>query len=142
MKNQKGFTIIELIVVIAIIAVLAGIVLVNVTKYIAKSRDAAIKEAMAQYAKYAAVYYEKNNGSFAGLSDDPTAQNINGYAVSNVKRGTQGNRAPFDDATRWCIINQLNAEIAAWCVDYKGNAKNIGDTGSCAPSGGGNGSCP
>ena len=34
MKNKKGFTIIELIIVIAIIAVLAAIVLVNVTQYI------------------------------------------------------------------------------------------------------------
>ena len=33
MKNKKGFTIIELIIVIAIIAVLAAIVLVNVTQY-------------------------------------------------------------------------------------------------------------
>ncbi|MCX6721887.1 MAG: prepilin-type N-terminal cleavage/methylation domain-containing protein, partial [Candidatus Staskawiczbacteria bacterium] len=43
MNKQKGFTIIELIVVIAIIAVLAGIVLVNVTSYINKSRNAAVK---------------------------------------------------------------------------------------------------
>ncbi len=37
-KKQLGFTIIELIVVIAIIAVLAGIVLVNVTQYANKSK--------------------------------------------------------------------------------------------------------
>ena len=41
-KFSKGFTIIELIVVIAIIAVLAGIVLVNVTSYINKGKDAAV----------------------------------------------------------------------------------------------------
>ena len=48
MKNHisKGFTIIELIVVIAIIAVLAGIVLVNVTQYINKSKDASIEADM------------------------------------------------------------------------------------------------
>ena len=40
MNKQKGFTIIELIVVIAIIAVLAAIVMVNVTKYIAQGKDA------------------------------------------------------------------------------------------------------
>ncbi len=43
MLKQKGFTIIELIVVIAIIAVLAGIVLVNVTQYIKKAKDTAVK---------------------------------------------------------------------------------------------------
>ncbi|MCX6719761.1 MAG: prepilin-type N-terminal cleavage/methylation domain-containing protein [Candidatus Staskawiczbacteria bacterium] len=42
MANKKGFTIIELIVVIAIIAVLASIVMVNVTQYIAKSKETAV----------------------------------------------------------------------------------------------------
>ena len=40
-NKSKGFTIIELLVVVAIIAVLTGIVLVNVTSYITKGRDAA-----------------------------------------------------------------------------------------------------
>jgi len=38
-SQSKGFTIIELIVVIAIIAVLSGIVVSNVNKYQAKARD-------------------------------------------------------------------------------------------------------
>lgn len=42
----KGFTIIELIVVIAIIAILASVVMVNVTQYINKSKDASIKANM------------------------------------------------------------------------------------------------
>ena len=50
MNKQKGFTIIELIVVIAIIAVLAAIVLVNVTQYISKAKDVAIKSDIANIA--------------------------------------------------------------------------------------------
>lgn len=50
MNKSKGFTIIELIVVIAIIAVLASIVLVNVTQYIDKAKDAAIKSDIASIA--------------------------------------------------------------------------------------------
>jgi prepilin-type N-terminal cleavage/methylation domain-containing protein len=40
MKRQSGFTIVELIVVIATIAVLASMVLSNVNQYMVKARDA------------------------------------------------------------------------------------------------------
>ncbi|MEI7424687.1 MAG: prepilin-type N-terminal cleavage/methylation domain-containing protein, partial [Candidatus Staskawiczbacteria bacterium] len=50
-KSKSGFTIIELIVVIAIIAILAAIVMVNVTQYINKSKDASVKVTMNEYVK-------------------------------------------------------------------------------------------
>jgi len=58
MKTQRGFTIIELIVVIAIIAVLAAIVLVNVTQYINKGKDAAIKGNLSTIMTNAAVFFD------------------------------------------------------------------------------------
>ena len=39
-KNNKGFTIIELIVVIAIVAVLATIIITSVNQFQTKGRDA------------------------------------------------------------------------------------------------------
>ncbi len=53
--SKKGFTIIELIVVIAIIAVLAGIVLVNVQAYINKSKGTAFRASVDQFIKAALV---------------------------------------------------------------------------------------
>ncbi|OGZ79475.1 MAG: hypothetical protein A2358_04320 [Candidatus Staskawiczbacteria bacterium RIFOXYB1_FULL_37_44] len=44
--TAKGFTIIELVVVIAIIAILAAIVLIGISGYIKKSQDASLKENM------------------------------------------------------------------------------------------------
>lgn len=58
MNKQRGFTIIELIVVIAIIAVLAAIVLVNVTQYINKGKDASIKGNMSTIITNSAVYFD------------------------------------------------------------------------------------
>ncbi len=70
-KRVEGFTIIELIVVIAIIAVLAGIVLVNVTQYInnakvARAHVEADNIATALSAFYAAhgSYPYNNNQAF------------------------------------------------------------------------------
>ena len=57
-KNKnKGFTVIELIVVIAIIAVLSAIVLFNVNVYIAKSRDAKRVADIASIQKALEMYY-------------------------------------------------------------------------------------
>ena len=39
MENLRGFTIIELLVVVAIMAVLAGLVIANVLTYISKGKD-------------------------------------------------------------------------------------------------------
>ena len=63
MQKQKGFTIIELIVVIAIIAVLAGIVLVNVTSYINKGRDASVVGNLHTMLTNGAVFFDTNPGS-------------------------------------------------------------------------------
>jgi prepilin-type N-terminal cleavage/methylation domain-containing protein len=58
-KNQKGFTIIELIVVIAIIALLSGIVATNVTKYINKAKVARANTDAKNIEKALLAFYSK-----------------------------------------------------------------------------------
>src|SRR3989344_3007566 len=60
-KKSKGFTIIELLVVVAIIAVLAAIVLVNVTAYINRGKNAAIKGNLSTVLVNSAVYFDENS---------------------------------------------------------------------------------
>jgi len=60
MKNyQKGFTIIELIVVIAIIAVLSGIVVVNMSTITTKSKLARVKADVNNFQKAFILFYAK-----------------------------------------------------------------------------------
>jgi prepilin-type N-terminal cleavage/methylation domain-containing protein len=75
MNLYKGFTIIELIVVIAIIAVLTGVVLSSVNGYMNKAKVAASKAQIQQLTKYTTMYYEAN-GSMAGFCSDITSLNI------------------------------------------------------------------
>jgi len=125
MNKQKGFTIIELIVVIAIIAVLAAIVLVNVTQYIAKSRDAAIKGNMATIATNAAVFFDGNNtyvGFASGASYSQPASAVNSAG------GTMG--TPNASTSAFCVSATLTDDTTTWCIDSTGY-KGALTTGAC-----------
>jgi len=128
MNKSKGFTIIELIVVIAIIAVLAAIVLVNVTQYIAKGKDSSIKGNMSSMATIAAAFYDDHSSNF--LANGGSATEINGAAW---KAGIAAINDANGSATvvssvaagAWCVESDLNDSNAGnWCADssgYKGN---------------------
>jgi len=128
MNKQKGFTIIELIVVIAIIAVLAAIVLVNVTQYIAKGKDSSIKGNMSSMATISAAFYDdstKGAGSFlggTGLEADPTfAAGVLAINTANPGTSPTGDAAVEVTASAWCIESALNTTAdGPWCVDSSG----------------------
>jgi len=126
MNKSKGFTIIELIVVIAIIAVLAAIVLVNVTQYIAKGKDSSIKGNMSSMATIAAAYFDDplHTSSFTGLASDP-AFNAGVIAIEGAN-GTN-NVTTNVISSAWCVQTKMN-DSTNWCVDYSGYK---GTTNNC-----------
>ncbi|MDP3882580.1 MAG: prepilin-type N-terminal cleavage/methylation domain-containing protein [Candidatus Staskawiczbacteria bacterium] len=129
MNKNKGFTIIELIVVIAIIAVLAAIVLVNVTQYIAKSRDAAIKGNLATIATNAAVWFDANT-TYVGFAASSTYTNP---AVAITSAGG-GSIVTAETISAFCVEAVLNDDTT-WCVDstgYKGATADCDATADCA----------
>jgi prepilin-type N-terminal cleavage/methylation domain-containing protein len=116
--NNKGFTIIELIVVIAIIAVLAAIVLTNVTQYIGKGKDAAIKEQVKQIPAVATDYFTTND-TYSGMCATGTKcgqieaniANLGGqYNVPNIKT----------DGSAYCMDFILSDGVSKWCIDNTG----------------------
>jgi prepilin-type N-terminal cleavage/methylation domain-containing protein len=107
MNKQKGFTIIELVVVIAIIAILASIVLVNVTTYINRAKDGAAVENM-HALQTAAI-------AFAGSQSSP---NYNG-----VKSDTEYSRVATAIGLNYTLTDTCTTEAAcntstdlAWCA--------------------------
>ena len=123
MQKSKGFTIIELLVVVAIIAVLTGIVLVNVTAYINKGKNAAMKGNLASALTNAAVFYDNNTTyvGFAASSGWTTAAT----AINNAG-GT--NTTTNENATNWCACTNLVTTTndpagSAFCVDSAGTKK-------------------
>lgn len=125
--NKKGFTIIELIVVIAIIAVLAGIVLVNVTSYINKGRNAAIQGNLATLLTNGAVYFDLNASNTGSQFCADTATGGQGPITSAITNAKGTSYACNGSSTAghqvWCTKVTL-PDSTAWCVDstgYKGS---------------------
>ena len=138
MKN--GFTIIELIVVIAIIAVLAGIVLSNVTSYITSSKNAAIKANLSTLTTAGTDWFasgQPGTGSYAGSyknfcgAENPTYVSVfnaianaggTDYNCSCDKIG--GNSTCVTGASKWCAcVQEISDSVKTFCVDSTGYKK-------------------
>ncbi|MCX6719908.1 MAG: prepilin-type N-terminal cleavage/methylation domain-containing protein [Candidatus Staskawiczbacteria bacterium] len=66
-NSQRGFTLIELMVVLAIIVVLSSIILFSVTQYINKGKDANISANLAVLVPAGEIYYNGNSNSYEGF---------------------------------------------------------------------------
>lgn len=118
LMNNKGFTIIELIVVIAIIAVLAAIALTNVTQYIGKGKDAAIKEQVKQILTVATDFFT-TNGTYTGMCSPGTK--CNQIESNIVNLGGQSNPPNIKtDGSAYCMDFVLSDGVSKWCVDNTG----------------------
>jgi len=134
MTKSKGFTIIELIVVIAIIAVLASIVLVNVTAYINKGKDAAISGNLASMMTNAAQIVD-STGSMATVCSNVT----NAAALAAADSAYDGNATATqvtdcnvngtNDA--WAACGQLKVSDSYFCVDSTGTKKSVATRATC-----------
>jgi prepilin-type N-terminal cleavage/methylation domain-containing protein len=126
MKN-KGFTVIELIVVITIIAVLSTIVLVKVTQYMSKGKDAAIKKQVKLLSTNAVSYFA-SNGSYTDMC-------LSGTKCSQIKNnilklgGTYN--SPYINLTgsAYCMDFTLSDGVTTLCIDSTGY---LGEEDNCS----------
>lgn len=78
-KNQSGFTIVELLIVIVIIGILAGLVITQVIGATAKARDTERKTDVDQIANQLEAYYARNGG-YPAIAANATGDQINNPA--------------------------------------------------------------
>ena len=86
-KNNKGFTLVELVIVVAILAILVGILAPQYTKYVEKSRKAADVSNMDEIVKAVQVYaVDKGaqDGGNTAISDFTITIADSGASISNA----------------------------------------------------------
>ena len=140
MNKTKGFTIIELLVVVAIIALLASIVLINVNSIRAQAADSKTKAQLSALRAAAESYYDANDSNY-GLDTVAAADCATGGMGLDVDSGfaslvlaesysdmvaptcTTDAVDGVSVATRWSAYKQLKASSNFFCVDSTGAAE-------------------
>ena len=132
MNYSKGFTLIELVVVIAIIAVLSGIILFTVTQYINKGKDSNISGNLAVLIPAGEVFYNSFPNSYGNSSQNFCGSSVATNTFSQMPSGTVFHcnvESTYYQAWAACAREFTNANMA-YCVDSRGMRKEIPNT-SC-----------
>ena len=131
-RNQKGFTLIELIVVVTIIGILAGIAISNVRYAQQKAREAALRDDLHEMRKAIDDYYADKQRwpeSLATLQQDKYLRNLPKDPITGHPDWEEvpASTDPSDPAA---------TDTASSSLDSSGGAPGIYDVHSNAPGNG------
>lgn len=119
MKKSKGFTLIELLIVIAVIGILAALILVGLSSFRARGRDARRIADVKQVQNGLELYYAKNGeyprvsggSASARWSELTTALTTAGIGITQIPQDPMAPNASYDYNTSSDYQNYVIAVI-------------------------------
>ncbi len=108
-QNKKGFTLIELMVVIAIIAILATVVLVALQGARDAAEDSKRKSAVTQLRSIAEIRYATNDQKYTGFNDRDTNKDFD-HLMEGVKDDFEIIVGVAGDGKSYCAAVELVSE--------------------------------
>lgn len=136
--NDRGFTLIELVVAVTVVAILTAIAVPSYQQYIRQSREPEAKQGLLDLAAREERYYSLNNTYTA------TAASLGYSGTGNVSVSlSSGSQTDYlmtvsaSSATGYTLLatpqnNQTNDTCGSYQLDNFGNQLNIYPTGSTA----------
>ena len=126
-KRELGFTLIELMIVVAIIGILAALALPKFAQLVEKSREAATKGNLNSMRSAISIYYGDKEGIYPGILDCSATSDFSKYleTIPPVKATHSGiGSGTVDSPSGTMVLGTTDEDIDAAGSGWRYNANN------------------